>query len=201
MARGYAAQATVEYMVILAIIMVIALVAIGLSLFYTQTSGDIVQSEIDAYWSTQVRPLRIADMQGYYFSGTPTSGELAFVMQNVGTYPMYLRNFVIEPYPVSAGTFTLYGNHSTDGSNAIYNLGSGGPTVAYANQFNITIQPGEKRSLYLRMPYVCDTNTQYVGGGQNTRFYKNLTIYYDTPYFKQLSFKGLKPVSGRCNPI
>jgi len=32
-------------------------------------------------------------------------------------------------------------------------------------------------------------------------FRKNLTLQYDTPYFSQSYFAGIKPIQGRCSQI
>ncbi len=193
-------QATVEYLIILATVLVVALVAIGLSLFFTQSSGDVLQSETNTYWSTQVPPpFRIVQMQGYYYSGNPGSGEIALVIQNVDSKPAYLRNIVLDPYPGSSN-MELYGNHSIDGSVATYDLGTLGPGVAYGSQVNISFAPSESKAFFIRLPYAC-SNSGTTSTDATNRFYQNLTFYYDTPYFTQLSFKGIKPIQGRCNPV
>ncbi|MDE1797997.1 MAG: class III signal peptide-containing protein [Candidatus Micrarchaeota archaeon] len=193
-------QTSVEYLMIMAVVLVVALIAIGLSLFFTQSSGDVLQSETVTYWSTQVPPpFRILEMQGYYYSGTPGTGELALVFQNVDTKPAYLRNLVLTP---NDGTnMELWDNHSTSGSSpSCCDLGAIGPGVAYGSQPNITFAPSQKKTLYVRVTYAC-SNAGTTSTDSTTRFYDNLTIYYDSPYYTQLSFTGIKPIQGRCNPI
>lgn len=196
-ARG---QTTVEYLVILATVLVIGLIAVGLSLFYSQTSGDITQAESVAYWSSQVRPLRVYDMQGYaYSNGAP--GEIALVLENLDSKPITVKNFVLEPYPASGSGMNASFNHSADGSqmSAISPGNGAGPGVLYANQFSVKLAPSAKQAFYLRTGYLC-TNSGQTTGTNNQSFKATLTIYYDTPNFPQLSFKGIKPILGRCNP-
>lgn len=192
-------QISAEFLIILAIVLIVALVAVGLSSFFLQSSGDVVQSETDTYWATQVRPLRVDQMQGYYYSGAPSSGEIAIVIQNVDSKPLTLRNIVLDAYPVGSDTFGVYTQHSSDGSTNGGSVGTAGPSVAYGSQFNYTLKPSEKVAFYLRLAYACADSDPT--GGSNNLFLKNLTLYYDTPYFTQLSFRGIKPIRGRCNPV
>ena len=177
-------------MVILAIVLVIGLVVIGLAMFFSQSSGDVTQSETNAYWATQVRPLRIIDMQGYYY-GTGT-GEIALMLENVDSKPITVRGFVTEP-GVGGENYAVCSTHSCQGGS---NIGTSG--LGASNGLSVKLSPGQKMAFYLQPTTACSNSG--LGEASTTRFRKYLTIYYDTPSFTGLSFKGVKQIAGVCNP-
>ncbi len=194
------AQTTVEYMIILAIVLVIGLIVIGLAMFFSQSSGDIAQSETNAYWATQVRPLRIVDMQGYYYAGTPGTGEIALSIENVDSKPITILGFMTEPYSVVSESYAVCANHSVTGSDSpcpgSTSLGTSGAGATQG--ISVKLAPNERKEFYLRPTTACSNSGS--GEASTDRFRKYLTVYYDTPTFTGLSFKGVKPIAGRCNP-
>lgn len=184
-------QLSVEFLVILGVIMVVALVAIGLTLFFTQSSWEVSQSEINAYWSTQAAPIRVVEMKGYFYSSSPSIGELALILENVDSKPITIKSLVLSPaessysvYSARGGTGTLLG---TSGSGALSGL-------------DIELAPSERATVYIRTASLCTTGTAYTLANSES-FRSDFTIYYDTPYFTGLSFEGAKPVAGKCNPV
>ncbi|MFA5108628.1 MAG: hypothetical protein WC492_03805 [Candidatus Micrarchaeia archaeon] len=190
-------QLSAEFLIILGVVLLVALVAVSLSIFFTQSSQDISQTESSAYWSTQAQPVRIVDMEGYYYASTPSSGEISLLLENIDSKPITIKSFVLEPYG-SETTFNVYSNHSSAGSTTGLTLyGTAGASALTG--LSITLAPSERKSVYLRTAVACSDTTTTVRTS-TSKYYNDFTIYYDTPYFSGLSFKGLRPISGRCNP-
>jgi uncharacterized membrane protein len=196
MDKSKKAQISVEFLVIMGIILLIALVVIAIVTFFIQSSSELNQSQIEFYWSTQASPIRIVQMQGYYYNSYPNLGEIALVLENKDSKPITIKSFVLEPYD-SEYTFSVYANHSTTGSSSGLTLyGQAGPNNL--NGLDILINPGEKVAVYLRTTLAC-SNSSATDYTSPEKFLNYLTIYYQTPYFSDLSFKGLKPIAGRCS--
>jgi hypothetical protein len=186
-------QLSVEFLVILGVIMTVALVAIGLTLFFTQSSWEVSQSEINAYWSTQAAPIRVVEMKGYYYSGDPDLGELAMILENVDSKPITIKSLVLSP---AESSYNVYSTHSASGSTGTL-LGTSGSSALTG--LDVELAPSEKTTVYIRTASVCTTGTAYTSTTLES-FRSNLIIYYDTSYFTGLSFEGAKPVGGKCNP-
>lgn len=188
-------QISAEFLVILGVILVVAMVAVGLTLLFSQSSRDIAENESRAYWASQPQPLRILEYEGFYYSGVPANGEIALLLENVDSKPITIKGFVLEPYD-SETSFNVYSSHSTDGStNPSTLIGTSG--FAAKDGLTVELAPSERYTFYLRPQVACSTSED---GRANTEFFENeLTIYYDTPYFSGLSFKGVKNIVGRCN--
>ena len=190
-------QLSAEFLIILGVVLLVALVAVSLSIFFTQSSQDISQTESEAYWSTQAQPIRIVDMEGYYYAATPSSGEISLLLENLDSKPITIKSFVLEPYG-SEATFNVYANHSTAGSTiGLTSYGTAG--TGSLSGLSITLAPSERKAVYMRTEVACSSTTTTVRTS-TSKYYNDLTIYYNTPYFSGLSFKGLRPISGRCNP-
>ncbi len=91
-------QGATEYLVILAVVLIIALVAIGI--VSQQARGSGAQEKVGrAYWKSEVFPLTIDD---YKFTGTST-GTLTVIMTNRGSDTITLAA------PAGTGITTSYG--------------------------------------------------------------------------------------------
>jgi type II secretory pathway pseudopilin PulG len=190
------AQISAEFLAILAIVLVIVLFVIGISVSFMQSGQEINESQLALYWSTQANPIRIVQMQGYYYNSYPNLGELALILENTDVKPIKIRNFVLEPYG-SETTFSVYANHSTSGSTSgLTFYGYAGPSQT--NSLNIDLAPGEQKPIYIRTGLIC-SNSSLTDLVNTNKFLAYFTIYYDTPYFTGLNFKGLKPIAGKCS--
>ncbi|MFH0927722.1 MAG: hypothetical protein V1822_04035 [Candidatus Micrarchaeota archaeon] len=175
------AQLSSEFIVILGVVLIVAMVAIGLTLLFSQASRDITENEARAYWASQPQPLRMPQYEGYYGA---TAGQLAILIENVDTKPITLRGFVIEP---GSGS----GSITDEDGGELGELGAAGlvnpPELA----------PSEKKIFYIATNLLC---TGSGIGTANADFFENdFTLYYDTPYFTGLSFKGVKSIKGGCS--
>ncbi len=84
------AQVSSEFIVILGVVLVIAMVAIGLTLFFSQSSKDITENEARMYWSSQPRPLRVLDYS------CVNGGDLSLLIENIDSKPINLTGFVVD---------------------------------------------------------------------------------------------------------
>ncbi len=185
------AQTSVEYLVILGVILVIALIAIGLSIFFGQTQGDAVMQETRTYWSAQAFPIKIMDMQGYTYpdASAGTLGEIGLVLENDDSKPLNITGLALD----GESTFNVYSTHSVSGS-----LGTAisGDSSGINPAYGIKLSPGDQYTIYLRPGTAC----KYSSGNPPTTFSRNLTITYKSRYFSGITFKGVKPIMGKCNP-
>ncbi len=196
MSSSLRAQTTLEYTTILAVVLVIGLIVIGLAMFFSQSSGGMTQTEAETYWASQARPIRVLGMQGYYYAGTPASGEIALSVENIDSKPITIMGLVLEPYTDDAEAFSTYTNHSADGTAGTF-WDSSTPASPYWSN-GVTLSPNERHSFYIRAPTIC--SNAGTASASTERFKNYLTIHYQTPDFTGLSFRGIKPIMGSCNP-
>ena len=194
-------QTSVEFAVILAVVLIIGLLVIGLALFFSMGSSDISESDARTYWATQVRPMRISEMAGYHYTAgcdpgpcTYPSGEIALKIENVDSKPITLVGIRMEP---DSGTYKAYKTHSDDGTEQTL---WGTSTTANPRWTNgIAIAPGDMTTVYVRAANLCsDAGTN---GASADRFKNYLTLYYETPDLVGLSFRGTLPIKGPCSPV
>jgi hypothetical protein len=69
-------QGATEYLVLLAVVLIIALVSIALLGFFPGLAGDARKTQSDSYWRGEARPFAILEHSG-------TTGVLNLVIQNV----------------------------------------------------------------------------------------------------------------------
>ena len=191
-------QTSMEFTVILAVVLIIGLMVIGLGLFFGMGSSDVSDTDAKTYWATQVRPLRISEMAGYYYTTSNVRGEIALKIENVDSKPITIKGITLGSVP-----YLAFSIHSADGivpatTDSSY-LGSATASGGRWTK-NLTVSPGEQITVYIRAPDAC---TKYLGGlpGSSTeRFKNNVTFYYETPDIVGLTFKGVKPIKGACSP-
>lgn len=85
-ARG---QGATEYLVLLAVVLIIALVAIALLGFFPGTASDAQETESRIYWQS-ASPIAIIDntLAYYYASGHGNTTTVYLRLRNVGTNPL-----------------------------------------------------------------------------------------------------------------
>lgn len=69
-------QGATEYLVLLAVVLIVAMVAIALLGFFPGLAGDAKKTQSDAYWRGEARPFAILEH-------SQTGGTLTVVLQNV----------------------------------------------------------------------------------------------------------------------
>jgi len=83
--EGLRAQGATEYLVLLAVVLVIALVAIALLGFFPGMTGDAQETQSKMYWQGAT-PIAIVEWAAKASSGTVTYPYL--LLRNTGTYPI-----------------------------------------------------------------------------------------------------------------
>jgi len=187
-----------EFTIILAVVLIIGLIVIGLAMFFALGSGDVSDTEAKTYWATQVRPLRISEMAGYYYTtGAPELGEIALRIENVDGKPITLMGIVMEPD--NGYTYEAYRAHSTDGTEGTsWDWSTAADPLWDNSNGGIRLAPNEAVTIYVRSSNLCSNLGSY--GASTERFKNYVTLYYETPDFTGLSFKGVKPIKGSCSP-
>lgn len=190
-------QTSMEFTIILAVVLIIGLIVIGLAMFFALGSGDVSDTEAKAYWATQVRPLRISEMAGYYYSGATSLGEIALKIENIDSKPITLKGIIMEPN--SGQQYDAYKTHSTDGTTGtLWDYSTAASPTWIHQSGGIRLAPNEAVTIYVRSNNLC---SDLGSDGASTERFKNyLTFYYETPDFTGLSFKGVKPIKGSCSP-
>ena len=189
-ARG---QTSMEFTIILAVVLIIGLIVIGLAMYFSMGSSDVSDTEAKTYWATQARPLRISEMAGYYYtSNSPGTGEIALKIENVDTKPITLTGIMMA----DTGTYTAYRSHSTAGDLQVPWGISSDADPTWDN--GIKLAPNQAMTIYVRADNLCSNTGS--NGASSERFKNYVTLYYDTADFSGLSFKGVKPIKGTCSP-
>lgn len=116
-------QGATEYLVLLAIVLVVALVAIALLGFFPGTSSDARRTESDTYWRS-ASPVAVVDtaakdVSGY--SGHPEWNGAYLRLRNTGSHPIRITGLI-----AAGNTATLF---------------------ADASAISIDIQPGEENCI------------------------------------------------------
>ena len=107
-------QGATEYLVLLAVVLIVAMVAIALLGFFPGMSYDAKKSEADSYWQS-ARPFQIKQ------HAQPAGGALTLVVSNVNSDQLKLTNVSVSGGGASAV------NSTPGGAGALYL--SGGQTA------------------------------------------------------------------------
>ncbi len=108
-------QGSTEYLVILAVVLIVALVAVALLGFFPGLATDAQKTQSDAYWTGTATPFKIMEHKG-------TANTLTVVLQNSDSKKLTLI------------TFAAGGNTSNISTNGVF-LGGEKKSA----QFNVTI--------------------------------------------------------------
>ena len=85
-------QASAEYLVVLGATLVIAMVVVGILLFFPGTSGSAAEAESLLYWSSQVRPIKIHSAMGYDWCAYGTPCFVGGLEDGSSIYRLVLEN-------------------------------------------------------------------------------------------------------------
>ncbi len=108
-------QGSTEYLVILAVVLIVALVAVALLGFFPGLATDSQESQSEAYWTGTATPFKIMESKG-------TANTLTVILQNSNSKKLTLT------------TFSANGANATIGTNGVF---LGGEKKGTA--FNVTI--------------------------------------------------------------
>lgn len=127
------AQSSVEFMLMLGVLLVIALVIVSLLSIYTPATSDprIIASQ--SYWASNAHPLQVRDFSlDFYVYAAQTAGNLTLVIKNPASQDVTLRQILITP-----GNF----------SSVFYANGSSAGTV---NSLSVLFTPSEEATLIVQ---------------------------------------------------
>jgi len=107
------AQGATEYLVLLAVVLVIALVAIALLGFFPGMAGDAQITQSEMYWKSAT-PIAITEWAARYaFNGVPPGYTHVYMkIRNTGSYPIRLNRLMMNGKNMTAmcvGTWTCTG--------------------------------------------------------------------------------------------
>jgi len=67
-------QASSEYLVIIAVVLLVALAGVVFVTYYSGTPGDAAMTQSQIYWQSAARPIKVSDAQSVYDSGASKGG-------------------------------------------------------------------------------------------------------------------------------
>lgn len=127
-------QGSTEYLVLLAMVLVVAMVAIALLGFFPGIAGDTRAAQSDTYWRGTARPFAIIE-----HSLTPTS-DVDLVLQNLDSNTKYVTTIQLDGMGITATNATVNTYFSAGQSSVIVvDVASGACTEGQPYEFNVTI--------------------------------------------------------------
>ena len=177
------AQISTEFLIILATVIIISLVAVSLIIFFGQTQTESSRQEIRSYWAVNAYPIKIMDMQGYVYPVNNRRGEIALLLENSGDRQINITQISLDGDTI----YNIYPAHSASGTYG----------AAFPAPLNIELNPGETRPIFIRPGSACLGSTT----NKPVAFSRNITFTYKTRQLVGITFKGVKPIVGNCNPV
>jgi len=147
--ENYIGQGATEYLVLLAVVLIVALVSVALLGSFTGTVGDAQMSQSQIYWRT-MQPIGVEDViatnnEGTYSSWGSGYGTVIITLRNNGAYPVELlavtgaQRSIID---IAAGlSEDNKGYQGLSGEYNTYVSSRGGYATRYDS---IVLQPGDK---------------------------------------------------------
>ncbi len=89
-------QGSTEYLVILAVVLIIALVAIAILGFFPGLATDAQKTQSDSYWQGVAFPFRIVESKA-------SNGVLSVILQNANSQALTLNSMSVEGSNVTPG--------------------------------------------------------------------------------------------------
>lgn len=119
------AQGATEYLVLLAVVLIIALVGVALLGFFPGTAGDAQLQESRIYWSS-ASPIAVVEAPGAYMYTNDWKSQMAYLkIRNTGQYPIRLARMLggsnksISQY-VNCGSIGCSANSTINSMSEIY---------------------------------------------------------------------------------
>ena len=130
-------QGATEYLVFLAVVLIVAMVAIALLGFFPGLAGDAKQTQSDAYWRGEARPFAILE------HSMNTSGNLTLILQNVDADQRKLT-------AINIGGSGASKEHNVSSTNQYFSAGEK-RSIAIATDLNCTA--GNTYELWVNFTY------------------------------------------------
>jgi len=168
-------QGATEYLVLLAVVLIIGIVTTALLGFFPGLSGDISENEARLYWQSAASPFRIMDASGTANGAPPCSAS--------DTTNTALFSLVLENSDPNTMTIT---NVRIDGTARSFCL-PGASTYAPS----ISFSGGERKTMLVWVPSSSCTAGKTVS--------PQVAIIYSTPYLTGKVQNGTKRMVFKCN--
>ena len=127
------AQSSAEFMLLLGVLLIIALVVISLLTATTPSISDARVRASQSYWASDAHPLQVRGFSlDFYTHPAETDGNLTLVIKNPTNQDITIRQITITP-----GNFSSV--YYTDGSSA-----------GLANSLSILLTPSEETTLIVQ---------------------------------------------------
>ena len=126
------AQGATEYLVLLAVVLIVALVSVALLGFFPGMASDAQVTQSNAYWQSQT-PIAVIESAVRYSQPWSSSSEDYFMFRNTGAYPIRITK-LLGGTNASSLTFVCYDTNF---------CGSGGKNISDYYY----IAPGEEKYL------------------------------------------------------
>jgi hypothetical protein len=121
-------QGATEYLVLLAVVLIIALVSIALLGFFPGMANDAKVAQSQAYWQSAT-PIAVKEAAARYNSEGEGANALVLVLENTGSYPIQLVAIGPE-FGTKSSTMTFtsteFGDQSAIGGMSFFPLDSPG---------------------------------------------------------------------------
>ncbi|MEM4134025.1 MAG: hypothetical protein QXH18_03240 [Candidatus Micrarchaeia archaeon] len=116
-------QATIEYLVLLAVAIIIALVIFAFMGWIPGFAGSLKERQVKLYWSSQY-PIQVRE-----YSYTNSTGNLSLYLQNVADYQINITGIStsVGSYNIINGSVVLPGESKLVNFNLNYNCQPGSP--------------------------------------------------------------------------
>jgi hypothetical protein len=182
-----AGQGATEYLVLLAVVLIIALVSIALLGFFPGTANDSRMAQSKAYWTGVASPIEILETSpssmigGSYFGCAVGMG---FLRENVFSWNMVILNNGIEPLNITG----IRSTGSQFNESCLYPTGPPGQTFI--------INPGQQKRIIV-VDRVSWTDPYTVCTPKST-YELPMAFIYNSPYLKDKTQIGNKPLIVQC---
>jgi len=133
----FRAQGATEYLVLLAVVLIVALVSVALLGFFPGMASDAQIAQSQAYWQSAT-PIAVSGLVASLHTGYGTFNftEASFRIKNTGSYPLQITKIIGGG---TAKTNTYCGGNCPPGGAGNY--------VTFANSPFFKLAPGEERLL------------------------------------------------------
>ena len=187
---GMRAQGATEYLVLLAVVLIIALVSVALLGFFPGMALDAQKTQSKAYWAS-ASPIAIVDMGGanYFASGNGNTTEIYLKLRNTGSYPVSITKVLggdnYSALIMSGARITM-----APGEEGCFGWADGTTLSACPNRgswIQTPTTPSSNRSDVLRgADTMCDTNNRGKLAIRNFGFEYTVTIEGQTLTKRQI---------------
>jgi len=197
----YRAQGATEYLVLLAVVLIVALVSVALLGFFPQMASDAQLTQSQTYWQS-ASPIAILEIHSVKYAGQLYSPAYIRVA-NTGAYPIRITKLVSPPNQI-----TQLGLSSGLGSISDYFYLAPGEERAFATATG-SLLPAGGTELRVHFSNNASISSNVLGGAKQYCTDSSNYVSYDSFGFEYIEYIdgqqitkrqiGAKPLFFRCN--